>query len=486
MTRSIRKFLLINLLLAVAVMTTLTTLGNLLLNDQEIQQQLDTELFQDNIALQTLTNTNSEEFATLRNHILEIPNFFKDPKYFEDKNAGYKPRYVGRELEFQIWDINNKLLVRSKKAPLTDISKGQEGFSNVIIDGEPWRVFATLNPNNGNRVIFAERYTIREIVSKRLMKNDVLILLISYPLFGLLIWGIVGRGLRSLKRVTEEVAYRESTYLEPVALKEVPEEIVPLVDELNKLFLRLQEAIEREKRFSADAAHELRTPLAALRTQVQVALRTEDPKQLKNSLLNIIAAVDRSSHVVQQLLTLSRMNPDAAEEDHHIPLNLVAIATESVSDLALTACNKDIDIELISPENEIIIRGNATALHILLRNLIDNAIRYIPEKGKITVKLTRTYEEAVLQVIDNGPGIPAALRSRVFERFYRIIGNKSPGSGLGLAIVQQITALHKGNVTLGTPENGIGLMVTVTFAIHRELAVEKSKSMLGKSTSPEG
>lgn len=470
MTRSIRKFLLINLLLGIALMTALTTLGNLVLNDQEVQQQLDSELLQDNLAFQAITSMSGEEnyLEYMNKNIQELPRLIRQLRYFKNQDKPGRSPYLANHVEFQIWSPDNKLLVSSPNAPITDISLGQEGFSNFDIDGETWRVFMTVHPKNGHKVVFAERYTLRDVLTHRLMRNDFLILLITYPFFGLLIWIIVGRGLSSIKRVTEEVAYRESHYLEPVNIAEVPEEISPLVDELNQLFSRLQQGIEREKRFSADAAHELRTPLAALRTQVQVALKSTDDKQkLIHSLNNVIKAVDRSSHVVQQLLTLSRLNPEAGDALQQEPVNLVAIASETVADLAPVACDKDIDIELIAPNDKIIILGNATILHILLRNLVDNAIRYTPEKSHIAVKVRCSDQQATLQVIDNGPGIAAKLRERVFERFYRILGNKSPGSGLGLAIVAQIVNLHHGDITLdATNDDDSGLTVTIHFPVY--------------------
>ncbi len=470
MTRSIRKFLLINLLLGVVLMTVISTLSNLVLNEQEVQQQLDAELLQDNIALQAIigTKNSDQQFAYLNDNIHKLPELLRQLRYFKDQDKPIHSPYLANHVEFQIWSPDNKLLISSPNAPLTDLSLDQEGFSNRTINQETWRVFMTVHPENGNKVIFAERYSIRDVLSHRIMKNDILILLITYPFFGLLIWIIVGRSLSSLNRVTEEVAHRESHYLEPVNVTEVPEEISPLVNELNKLFLRLQEGIEREQRFSADAAHELRTPLAALRTQVQVALNTTDPDKLKHSLKNIIKAVDRSSHIVQQLLILSRLNPDT-DSNEQKKLNLVTIISDSVAELAPVAYEKQIDIEFISSESNVTILGNTTALAILLRNLIDNAIRYTPQHGHMYVKLTRDSRYAILQVIDNGPGIPAELRTRVFERFYRMLGNNSTGSGLGLAIVSQIVGLHHGNITLDAAHaDGTGLAVTVTFPIHNK------------------
>ena len=251
------------------------------------------------------------------------------------------------------------------------------------------------------------------------------------------------------------------SYLKPVDLESVPKEIEPLVMELNSLFRRLQDAFDREKRFTADAAHELRTPLAALNTHTQVALRADTPEERRQALLKVLAGVNRGTHVVQQLLTLSRMVPEAGINEP-TKMDMVKEAAEIAAQLAPEAISKNIDLELIAPDKAMMM-GNPTAIGILIRNLVDNAIRYSPEDGEIKIKVSELDNHVILEVIDTGPGIPEELRERVFERFYRVVGNKATGSGLGLGIVQQIAKLHDAKIELRTPENGKGLNFTVTF-----------------------
>lgn len=277
----------------------------------------------------------------------------------------------------------------------------------------------------------------------------------------MLIWIIIGRGLDSLDRVAQEVANRAPSHLEPVNLQEVPEEIKPVIDELNKLFFRLKEGFEREKRFAADAAHELRTPLAALKAQAQVALNTNDIDEKNQALQKLIASVNRSTHIVQQLLTMSRLVPEAESLHEESNVNLVKITRDILAMLAPSALEKHIELEFESDNRLPKIQGNSTALGILIRNLVDNAIRYSNEHGRVLVRLLKQNNEIILEVSDNGPGIPPELQARVFERFFRVLGNKSPGSGLGLAIVQQICELHSGRVSLNSPETGTGLVVRV-------------------------
>ncbi len=248
-------------------------------------------------------------------------------------------------------------------------------------------------------------------------------------------------------------------------LTEIPIEIKPLVAELNELFIRLKLAFDRNKRFAADAAHELRTPLAALKTHAQVALKADNDTDRNKALQSVIESVDRSSHVVAQLLTLSRLGEEERLLDLK-PLDLHKLATEMMAYLAPHAIEKDIEIELAPSPDDPIIMGSDIALGILIRNVVDNAIRYTPERGEVKVAIIETGNEIILRVTDTGTGIPPELRERVFERFYRILGTKASGSGLGLAIVSQISKLHNATISLSTPPNGTGLQFDVAFPRH--------------------
>lgn len=289
------------------------------------------------------------------------------------------------------------------------------------------------------------------------------IIFIALPVTGALIWIIISKGLQSVNRVAEEVANRIPTHLEPVTIKNIPEEIQPLVDELNNLFYRLKEGFEREKRFAADAAHELRTPLAALKAQAQVALNTHNMEEKDQALQKLLTNVDRSTHVVQQLLTINKYPPKETNPFDLDVVNLTKITRETLAMLAPTAVEKKIELEFEHDKDVLIIAGNATAISILIRNLVDNAIRYCNEEGHVNVRLYQDKKEIIFEIRDDGPGIPKALQSRVFERFFRVLGNKSQGSGLGLAIVQQIATLHHARILLTSPTNKNGLIVSIVF-----------------------
>ncbi len=465
MIRSIRKFLLFNLLISIIITTTLTVIGNYILDQKDIQHHLDSLLSQSALSFQALigNNISSLDLIKIQNQLNSVPRLAKQHHTSIENPFDYS---YEDKFQFQVWDNDGNLLVHSANSPLEPLSDETEGFNIIKIHKEPWRVFTTIDPISGLIISVAERYDVRAELGQRIARDDIYIMLLVTPLLGLLIWIIIGKGLSPLQRVADEVAARAPTFLKSVDLTSVPEEIKTLADEINKLFERLQQAFNREKRFSADAAHELRTPLAVLKTQAQVALRATSDEDRKIALQKLITGVDRSTHVVQQLLTLARMVPDRGYESDNIGLvNLHKVAIDEIAQIAPTALEKNIDIELICPDESLNIIGNKIALGILLRNLTDNAIRYTPEKGKVQVVIEKKEQHIKLHVIDTGPGIPAELRLRVFERFYRVLGTKQSGSGLGLAIVSQIAQLHHAEVTLNNGHLGKGLDITLTFPL---------------------
>jgi len=458
---SIRKFLLINLLLTITASSAISIIGNFYLDRQDIQHHLDQNLSQTALTYQAFIS-NDLSYEKLFETQKKITNVTQELA----KLNHYESPFIGKKLEnfqFQIWDKRNNLILRTKNAPRVPLYNAPDGFSDRSINGKDWRIFSNYNDNTGIRVVMAEEFSNRAELGHQLAQDQIYIMLLVYPILGLLIWLVIGYGLKSLTRVTDEVAHREPTYLEPVEAEDVPIEIKPLIHELNKLLIRIKDGLEREKRFSGDAAHELRTPLAALKAQAQVALQTTDEIERRAALQKVLKGVDRSSHVVQQLLTLSRLVPDAESIQDKVKFDLGKIAAEIIADLAGIAMDKNIEIELDETEPPYNVLANPIALGILIRNLVDNAIRYTPENGSVTVSLEKTEKHIILNVADTGPGIPKKQRKRVFERFFRGLGTKQEGSGLGLAIVAQIAHLHNAKIQLDEPASGTGLLIRVKF-----------------------
>jgi two-component system, OmpR family, sensor histidine kinase QseC len=458
---SIRNFLVTNLLLSVIIITSLTMVANFFLENKELQNQLDIKLAESAFAIQAFMSQtpSAEELEHIQNNIDSISVvhhpvvYHKDAKFFANSHETFR---------FQVNNRYGLAILHSAAALPPIFTNAYIGLSHGTYNKKSWRIFATIDPITKVKIIVAEQYDFRHLLTGQITQESMLAMLISYPFLGLLIWIIIGRGLGSLQRVSDEVRRRAPDHLEPIDVSQVPVEIKAIVVEWNKLFARLKAAFEREKRFAADAAHELKTPLAALKAHTQVALNAKTESEREVALGKILTCVDRSAHVVQQLLTLSRVGQGLSLE-HASPVNIVRQAKEVMADLAPEALGKNSEIELIAPETEPLIQGHPTAIAILIRNLVDNAIRYTPENSFVRVIIEEKPEGVILKVIDNGPGIPEHLRHQVFERFFRLLGNKSPGSGLGLGIVQQITELHKGKISLSTPPNGQGLQVTIIF-----------------------
>lgn len=288
------------------------------------------------------------------------------------------------------------------------------------------------------------------------------IMLIALPILCIMLYFCVGYSLRHLILLSREITNRRSTHLQPIKRRKVPIEVQPIISELNNLFVNLRYALIRNKRFAGDAAHELKTPLAALKTQAQVALNAKAGNELEQALKNLNVGVDRCTRIIEQLLTLSRLGPEATLEDCH-DTSLLSIATEIIALLVPKALNKEIEIDLEAKDTLPLIYANETAIGILVRNLVDNAIRYTPEGGQVHVKIFEKGKKLILRVTDTGSGIPEELHERVFERFFRVLGTNTIGSGLGLAIVQQIASLHHADIQLGKPEEHEGLQFDVIF-----------------------
>lgn len=447
MIRSIRYFLLISLLTSITIASAITAVGNYLMDEQVVQPFLDSQLTKISAIIDLLSQSAKTDEET-RNEIVE---------YLRKTQHTSLENFI-----FQVWSKDGELLLHSTNFALSSLKDTPLGFTDKELKNDEWRIYATYDKQRQVKIIVAEMYNLRRELADDIARNNAYILLVTYPLFGILVWVIVSIALRSVTRVTSEISNRASTYLEPVEFKAIPTEIKPLVTELNRLFGRLKLAFERNKRFAADAAHELRTPLAALKTHAQVALKEKNEKERSLALVKMIQGVDRSSHVVAQLLTLSRLGEEESLSDMKM-LDLHKLATEIIASLAPLALDKDIEIELSNPPANTTIMGNEIALGILIRNIVDNAIRYTPQNGEVKVEITNRSNQVILRVSDSGPGIPIELRERVFERFFRMLGTTASGSGLGLAIVVQIAKLHHADISLNTPTHGTGLQFNVAF-----------------------
>jgi two-component system sensor histidine kinase TctE len=325
-------------------------------------------------------------------------------------------------------------------------------FRNDIMHGTPVRVafsYVNLAPLAGRGddthsalVQVAETLDKRAQLANEIIKGVILPQFIILPIVLALVWFALARGLSPLAQLQERIRARRPDDLSPIDSRQVPEEISPLVGSLNDMLARLSQTIEMQKRFIADAAHQMKTPLAGMRMQAELALRQLDADEIHRSLEQLAKSSESATRLVNQLLALARAEHQPHAGTAFAALDLAAVARATVQDWVPASFERRIDLGFEQPDAPVDIAGNALLLRELLSNLIDNALRYTPPGGSVTVRVRNDPPHAILEVEDTGPGIAPAERVHVFERFYRILGNVAPGSGLGLAIVREVAQQH--------------------------------------------
>jgi two-component system OmpR family sensor kinase len=357
----------------------------------------------------------------------------------------------------QIWDPAFDRPYSSRIAsPLP--RQSAEGYATVEHEGRSWRIYTALSSKQTIQV--GQPTKLRTELAALTAARLLLPVLAILPLLGLLGWWIVGRGLAPLGALADALARRAPTSLDPLPVMESPVEVQPLVHSLNDLLARLGDAFDTQRRFAADAAHELRTPLTALTLQIQLARRAESPEERAIALDRLEHGVKRSTRLVQQLLTMARLDPDAARPAATV--DLAALAAAVIDERKALAEQQRIAVSLTA--RPVTMAGQEDGLRILLTNLVDNALRYTPAGGSVLVRVWPDGDQARIEVSDTGPGIAEEERERVFDRFYRGRNAPAGGSGLGLAIVRQVATLHGGSIVLDESPSG-GLLVSARFPL---------------------
>lgn len=302
---------------------------------------------------------------------------------------------------------------------------------------------------------------VQEWIWRILPAQFLLIVAASFMLW----WG-VGRGLRTLLQMRDEVTGRSLHDLQPLNEEKVVAEIRPLISGFNQLLGRLESSIAVQKRFIADAAHQLRTPIAGLKAQAELAIHLDDPAEMRHSLQQIHRATEQTSHLVQQLLALARAEPEAQSQSSMLELDLATLVQKITGQWVSKALDKNIDLGFeAESSDQYRMFGNPVLLTEMLNNLIDNALRYTPAEGQVTVRVKREPDLLIVEVEDSGIGIDANLRERVFERFYRVLGSDQTGCGLGLAIVREIVTYHAGKIIVLSGTNDAGCVFRVSFPL---------------------
>ncbi len=342
-------------------------------------------------------------------------------------------------LEFSISQGDGSILVRSSHGPAAG-HPPELGYANIDHEGERWRSLIMATPDDRYRIQVAQSIRLRNEEALEIATKTVLPLALFIPvLLGLVYWS-VRRGLRPLDDLAAQVATRSSDNLQGLDDNRAPLEAKPLVTALNRLLRRLGETLANERRFTADAAHELRTPLAAVKIHAQVALASHDEAQ-RHALHQVVSGTERATRLVEQLLRLARLDPLARLPDPR-PIDLSSLAKALVEQARQLAPERHDDVQIDTPAEKILVDGNADLLELAVRNLLDNALRYSTPGTQVSVFAGIDHGSAVCGVRDNGPGVAATELPRIIERFYRGRNTTAEGSGLGLAIVRRIAELH--------------------------------------------
>lgn len=373
-------------------------------------------------------------------------------------------RYA-RKVAFQIWSDKGKLLARSTTAPREPLTDQTKGFSDRRIDGRNWRIYSKVDERHHHRILVAESYEARNAVGKELAKHLLTPLIIALPTlaFGLVL--LMRQRFKPLQRLASSISQRSPDRLDPIASTDVPNEIRPIIEQTNRLLQRVSDSMAQERRFTADAAHEIRTPLAVIRTYAQVAAAATEATERTRALNSVVQASDRATHLLAQLLTMARLDNDALTR-HFVNCDLRKIAVDVIAEITPQALEKKVEV-MLDEGRAAYLRGEPALLAVLLRNLIDNAVRYSPAETFVAVTIKHVDGHIRLTVSDQGPGIPEHERERVLSRFTRLGGSDAPGSGLGLSIALRIAQLHGATLVLQDGPGEYGLSVCASF---REVA----------------
>lgn len=372
-----------------------------------------------------------------------------EDRHDEHKHAG--------PLGFQVWTDEGKLLLRAAGSPDASYD-AQDGHAHLSIGGQRWHAFALRDARHGYQVRVFEAETTRSHLVNEIARDMGRWLLLALPVLALLVWISTTRGLRPLATISSDIGSRHAGNLQPLDLARVPAEVRPLADSLNNLLQRLSESIDRERSFTADAAHELRTPLAAIKVQAEVALAADSEEQRRHALAQVIAGVQRTVHLAQQLLLLARL--DHAGATSMQPVDLGQAAADSAARHVDDAERKGMEVDF-SADTGCVLSADPVAISVMIDNLLDNAIKYGRAAGHIRVRVMRKDAQVTISVMDDGPGVAPEYRRRLTGRFFRVPGSGAEGSGLGLAIVDRIAKQYRGVVIIGDGLNGTGLGVTV-------------------------
>ena len=401
-----------------------------------------------------LEETNEVGDLQLRQLAVAVPN------EFAPDTAVASPQDPEEAYVLQSWDAKGALVYAAPGKPQLP-NYLLDGYTRVKVDGKRWRLYGVTR--RGRYVQVAQTMTVRRQLAASMAWRAGSPLLVFAGVLALLIVAVVARALKPLDRLADSVAGRSPDALTPLPTDEMPPELRPVVLALNGLMQKFDEAITAQRTFVADAAHELRSPLTALKLQLQVAERATSDEARGAALKKLHDRLDRSTHLVRQLLSLARHEAALAPSKLQT-VDLGELLAGAVADHGALADSREIDLGVVAPA-QVLVDGDPDGLQVLLNNLVDNALRYTQAGGTVDLQAASVDGRAMLRVRDNGPGVPEPHRARLFDRFYRPDGNDAWGCGLGLSIVRNIADHHQAEIDLAESGEGRGLCVSVWFAL---------------------
>lgn len=369
-----------------------------------------------------------------------------------------------RQLSCQIWSLDGQLVAKSSGAPATKFTDTRAGFSERKIDGETWRVYTIEDHTKGIRVLVGDRLSLRDHFVAELIKGLLAPTLLMIPLLGFLIWVSLNRGLKPLRIMAEQLQARDADDMSPVDVGPLPKEIHPVVASLNGLFAKVQAARQHEREITAFAAHELRTPLAGLKMQAQISMAAPDKPTRDAALRQIMIAVDRTTRLVRQLLTVAKL--DAAHDaEHNTTVNVGSVLDEIIG--ALPASAAGVQIVTDPSLRRTVIDTNRELLTLAIRNLHENALHHMPDIGVVRWSAETAGDDVIVFVEDEGPGIPADEIALATNRFFRGRHKSTVGSGLGLSIVELALRASGARLNLQNRSNRSGLRAQIIWPMSR-------------------
>ncbi|MDL2198735.1 ATP-binding protein [Halopseudomonas aestusnigri] len=450
--KSIRKRILVRVLGLLLVSTLIMGWASHHDSTHEVEELFDAQLGQSARVLIGLLGASQGQIPTeqLAQALLETSG--------EHPKLGH--RYESK-LAFQVRNAEGRVIARSFNVPPLTAADWQPGFADLQQAQHQWRSYVLESPDSGLAVWVGERSDVRGELVDKIVRGTLVPDLLGIPLLVLLVWFAIGSGLKPLDELARLIRLREPNSLQPIVLSDLPQELEPVQAALNRMLEQLHQLLAREQRFIADAAHELRTPLAVLKIHAENAMQANEPAERDQALQHLRRGVERATRLISQMLTLARLADD--QQRQRVPVALLQSCRDAVAELLPLALRRDQELELVSdgslPEQ---VEMEPGSLGMLLQNLVGNAIQHTPDGGRILISLQQQADQLVLRVEDSGSGVAPADRERLLERFHTQ-GN-SQGAGLGLSIVQRIVERHQGSMLLGDSPLG-GLLVQASFPL---------------------